>query len=277
MTDYTDVLVRIRAATGEDKGPASVHRVETSVRESGNWTGRAEFMLDALDLTNPEQYGKVLWKQLTQSNPGMIRALDQAGLTRGASIRLRLWLDENESTAAPTIPHWVRWERLWAKLGGDSDSDWRLAVHPRIAFSRYIAVELPDQAPPEPTVFRLLFALSNPTGLKEGKVIAVEQEIESFLAEFEQGKGDRRLQVTLLPGRTGISLALSARVAKQGWTVVPGPTSLATLADQMMRGCHGLHILAHGDFDPSESVGRLKLENAQGGRTTSGRLNCRRC
>jgi hypothetical protein len=265
MDNYTDVLVRIRGATGEVKGLASVYPVETNVRESGNWTGRAEFALDSLDLADPKKYGKDLWKQLTQSNPGMIRALDQAGLTRGSFIRLRLWLDENESTETPTIPHWVRWERLWANLGVDRYSDLRLAVHHKIAFSRYIAVERPDEAPPESTVFGLLFALSNPTGLKDSEVIEVEQEIESFLAEFEQRKGDRRLQVTLLPGRTGISPALRERVEKQGWKVVPGPTSLETLADQMTLGCHGLHILAHGDFDPSESVGRLKLENGQGG------------
>ena len=256
MPDFTDVQVRVRAAKAGGNGQPSIHDVEASVNGSGLWRGESKFDLDALDLNNPEEYGKALGQQLV--NPSMLRALDQAGLTRTGNIRLRLWLEDD-----PTVPHWVRWERVWFTIAG---VPWRLAVHPRIALSRYISVENPDEDPPDADAFRLLFAVANPSGLKPNQVIDVEGELARFLAEFETGTSDRRLQVDLLPGRTGISPELQARAAKQGWKVIAGSTTLGSLSDQMHKRYHALHILAHGDFDPSEGIGSLLLENEAGGK-----------
>ena len=48
--------------------------------------------------SDPEKYGKALGRQL--ANPTVFRALDQAGLSRGERIRLRLVLDDDKTRAA---------------------------------------------------------------------------------------------------------------------------------------------------------------------------------
>lgn len=258
MPEFTDVLIRVRAATSGGNGEPSTHDVEASVGGSGLWTGVSRFDLDSLDLGNPEEYGKALGRQLV--NPSMLRALDQAGLTRSGCIRLRLWLEDH-----PSVPHWVRWERMWLSTGGTS---WRLAAHPRIALSRYVSVEHPDEEPPEAEAFRLLLAVANPTGLKPNQEIQVETEIEALLAEFE-AHHDRRMQIDVMPGRTEISAGLRARLAKQGWTTIEGKTSLSNLSDYLHRDYHGLHILAHGEFDPNQGAGTLLLESGSGGKAVT--------
>ena len=157
----------------------------------------------------------------------------------------------------------IRWERLWLPIAGD---DWRIAVHPRVAFSRYIAVQSPDDDPPDALAFRLLIAVANPAGLGESQQIDVETEIAKFVEEFESGPLDRRLQVSVLPGRTPVSAALAARLTKQNWQVVPGPASLQNISNLLHQKFHGLHILAHGDYNPDDGVGSLLLENADGGK-----------
>ena len=255
MLEFKDVELRIRGAKAGGDGRPSVHDVEVRVDGSGLWIGESTLDVDSLDPTDPEKYGKALGRQL--ANPTVFRALDQAGLSRGERIRLRLVLDDDKSA-----PHWIRWERLWLPIGGD---DWRIAVHPRVAFSRYIAVQSPDGEPPDALAFRLLFAMANPANLEENRRIDVEAEISKFVEEFENGPLDRRLQVSVMPGRTGISDKLRERLAKQNWPVVPGPTSLQNISDQLHQNIHGLHILGHGDYDPDAGIGSLLLENSDGG------------
>src|SRR5207248_2521099 len=120
------------------------------------------------------------------------RALDQAGVARGDEIRLRLSVDPDMKA-----PHSIRWERLWLPVNGE---EWRVATNPRIAFSRYIDVQLPDENPPAKGVFRLLFAIANPANLKPDQQIDVNADVSSLLQVFRRTL-DRRIQVTLLPGR----------------------------------------------------------------------------
>jgi hypothetical protein len=168
---------------------------------------------------------KALGRQL--ANPTVFRALDQAGLSRGERIRLRLVLDDDK-----TAPHSIRWERLWLPIAGD---DWRVAVHPRVAFSRYVPVQSPDGDPPDALAFRLLLAVANPTGLAANQQIDVESEISKFVEEFEHGPLDRRLQVSVLPGRTGISAALQARLTAQNWPLIAGASSVQNISDCLHR------------------------------------------
>jgi len=249
---FRDVEVRIRGASRADD--PSARQVEARVEDSGRWEGESRFQPDQLDASDPVAYGQALGGQL--ANPAFVRALDCAGLTRGRPIRFRLSLDEASDL------HWVRWERLSLRIGG---ADLRLAVHDRVAFSRYIAVEQPDGEPPDVPVFRLLFAIANPCGLAD-KAIDVATEIDSFLRAFEDGPVDRRLRVSVLPGRTPISSALADRIAKLGWDVVPGCATLQDIGALLVDGRHGLHVLAHGDFDSQAGVGQLLLEDRDGGK-----------
>ena len=207
----------------------------------------------ALDPTDPEKYGKALGRQL--ANPTVFRALDQAGLSRGERIRLRLVLDDDKSA-----PHWIRWERLWLPIAGD---DWRIAVHPRVAFSRYIAVQSPDGEPPDALAFRLLFAIANPANLEENRRIDVEAEI----SEVRRGVRER-------PARSppaGVGAAGPHRHQRQrcrrGWPNRTGRSSPArrrcrtspTAAPERITACTSS---AHGDYDPDDGIGSLLLENA---------------
>jgi len=255
MPSYKDVEIRIRGAKTGGNGQPSIHDVEVRVEGSGLWAGLSTLDLESLDPSDSRQYGISLGAQL--ANPSLMRALDQAGLTRGDSIRLRLLLDDDLRA-----PHWIHWERLWIKIDREP---WPIAAYPSIAFSRYIPVERPDEDPPDEVCFRLLYAIANPEGLNSKKAIDVETEIGNFLSSFETGPVDRRFQVSVLPGRTPISAGLRERIAKQGWKLLGGNTTLRDISNHLFDGFHGLHILAHGNFNPDTSVGSLLLENATGG------------
>jgi hypothetical protein len=253
---YKDIEIRIRGAKAGSNGQTSNHDVEVRVENSGLWTGSSKLDLYSLDLSNPEAYGEALGAQL--ANPSLLRALDQAGLTRGERLRIRLLLDDDVQA-----PHWIRWERIRLPIDG---VQWPLASHPKFAFSRYIPMELPDEDPPDHPTFRLLYAVSNPEGLEGNSIIKVEEEISNFLEAFEQGPAERRLEVTVLPGHTLISDLLRDRIVKQGWKVLTRRTTLQNISDQLHDGFHGLHLLAHGDFNPQTGIGSLLLENDAGGK-----------
>ena len=256
MADFKDVEVRIRGAKTGGNGQPSRHDVEVRFNGSGLWRGESAFDFDALDLSDPEEYGKALGHQL--ASPSVRAALETAGLTRGESIRLRLLLDDDAN-----VPHSIRWERMWLPIGG---APWRLATNPNVTFARYIPVQRPDEEPPEVDAFSLLLAVANPLGLRESQRIDVETEIADFLKAFENGPVDRRLQVSIMPGRTGIGEALTKRICQQGWNVLTGPSTLRHISSVLHQNYHGLHILAHGDFNAADGIGSLLLENEQGGK-----------
>ena len=256
MADFKDVEVRIRGAKAGGNGQPSLHDVEVRFNGSGLWRGESKFHFDALDFGDPEKYGKALGRQL--ASPNVRSALETAGLTRGEPIRLRLLLDDDA-----TVPRSIRWERMWLPVGG---ADWRLAASPNVTFSRYIPVQNPDETPPDVDAFSLLLAVANPLGLREDQHIDVETEIAKFLEAFENGPVDRRLQVSIMPGRTGVGEVLTQRLHQQGWRVLPGPSTLQHISSVLHQNYHGLHILAHGDFDAVDGVGSLLLENEQGGK-----------
>jgi hypothetical protein len=251
MDDFTDVELRIREALPGEPG---VRAVEVRVAGSGNWADKSKFALDALDPLDAA-YGEELGRQLT--NPSLIRALDQAGLTRGANVRLRLWLDEKASELQT-----VRWERVVLSTPG---APCKLATSKNVALSRYILVEQPDGNPPKSVFFRLLVAVANPEGLPPSKTINVETELANFVKEFEEAHSDRRIEVSVLPGRTKISAELQARISNLGWKVISGNSTLENISDELHKSYHGLHILAHGDFNPKTGTGALLLEADTGG------------
>lgn len=255
MPAYKDVEIRIPRARAGGNGPPFVHDIEITVEGSARWRSTSSLSLEELD-PGDAQYGAKLGAQVASAN--FIRALDQAGLTRGECLRLRLLLDEDVE-----VPHWVRWERMCIPIDG---VEWAPAIHPKIAFSRHIPVERPDEEPPDTTSFRLLYAIANPEGLELSKVIDVEGEIANFLSTFDKDLIDRRIQVSVLAGRTPISVALSNAINSQGWTLLSGNTTLLNLSRFLQHGYHGLHILGHGGYNPASGVGTLWLESEKGGK-----------
>jgi hypothetical protein len=162
---------------------------------------------------------------------------------------------------------------MWLPLAGDTGYA-PLATHPRVAFSRHIRVEQPDSEPPDADFFNLLIAFANPTGLEGDQQIDVSREVASLLDQFERGPNDQRLKVAILAGRTGLAEAIRARVLRRGWTLVgdgqpgpPRPATLRNISSELQNRCHGLHVVAHGEFSPADNRGVLQLENDDGGRT----------
>ena len=75
------------------------------------------------------------------------------------------------------------------------------------------------------------------------------------------------IQVTLMPGRTGLSPQLRAGLESEGYQIQDGPTSEENLM-RWLPGCHVLHFLGHGHFSRQgqggEGTAALYLENAEG-------------
>jgi hypothetical protein len=200
MRSYTDVLIHVRGRISNGSGGADErarYPVEAQINGSGLWKGESEFDFDALARERDAQaYGDRLAQQLLNSS--VSRALQQAGAGRGDRVRIRLLLEDDDS-----IPHWVRWERMWLRVGA---ADWPVATSPEVPFSRYIPDERPDREPPEDDVFRLLLAVANPSEFDNTpQQIQVEQEIVSLLGEFADADPSARFRVRLMPGRTGLS------------------------------------------------------------------------
>ena len=92
---------------------------------SGLWIGESTLDVDALDPSDRKHTAKALGRQL--ASPTVVRALDQAGPEPRRRAFGSAWCSTDDKTA----PHSIRWERLWLPIAGD---DWRIAVHPRVAF-----------------------------------------------------------------------------------------------------------------------------------------------
>ena len=256
MNNRTDIQIRIGEAIASD-GLKSRHRVEAQINGSGLWTGESSFDFAIADpsVLTPEQYGIELGKQLI--NPPVGRALITAGASveGAAEIAIRLLLE-----AAPSAPHTIRWERLFLPVGG---APWPVAISPKVSFTRYIPSETADSPPLDQPMFKLLIAVANPTGIPPESVINVEEELAAFVSEFERSEAPTRLEVSVLPGRTGISTALEDRIKKLNWTLEPGFGSLQNIGD-VAANYNGIHILCHGDFKAGKSEGILYLESASG-------------
>lgn len=256
MPTYADIQMRVRAPL-EVEGKAPAFPVEAFWNGAGPWRGTSTFDFEKLDAgnTTPEAYGVALGQSLF--NLIVTDAVQRAGLPSGAPCRVRLLLDEEAS-----VPHNVRWERLYVTVG---NTYWPLATSPTAAFSRYVAVQMPDTPPADLPTFRVLLAIANPTNLGEA-AIDVEKELTALIEEFEAEQVPPRLQIVVLAGVTGIPKALAARIRKLGWAVETGNTSLANVANILeLRHCHGFHILCHGEFRAGRGEGLLFLESESDG------------
>ena len=255
MSSFTNVLIRVRGATD----PAmSRYTVEAQIDGSGLWKGESTFDFSKLDpgTQSKEAYGRELGRQLL--NPSVARALEQAGVGRGDPVRIRLLVDDDLSA-----PHWIRWERMYFRIGS---AEWPVAISPALPFSRYIPSERPDAKPPADNIFRLLFAIANPSDLAEDRRLDVEAEVANLLQEFHAAVPTARFRVRIMPGAQRLSDGLKARLGAAGWEIADGETSLENVAEWLHRdgGCHALHIICHGNFLVATQTGQLFLEDADG-------------
>jgi formylglycine-generating enzyme required for sulfatase activity len=261
MTDYTDLTIRLivmDTATGR-------YRVEGR-RADGAFVDGGVITLDEATLLplvlEPERYGRQLSADLLVEPLAGFFA-QSLGVAQGQSngrLRVRLWIDEDAAVA-----HGLSWERLWVERNGQATP---LATAIQTPFSRYFGINAADPTPVSERPLRMLVALANPDGLPASLApVRVEEEVSALWQTIGELQGLQQVQITLLPGRTGLSPALQATLTEAGCQVAPGPTSLDNLM-RLLPGCHLWHFVGHGSFqrEPNRGAGKttLHLEDENG-------------
>jgi hypothetical protein len=238
---YTDLRIRVRA--WEETG--TYYPVEAELDDGSRYEG-GQLRLDQQALLanelDSQAYGQMLFEALFAKD--IRRAYDKAtaraeALTEGR-LRVQLWIDVEAGEL-----HALPWERLYHLSRGHPVP---LATSTQTPFSRYTSLETPEPLPVTARPIKMLVAISNPLNLPGGLVPA---NIEVEVQNLRQGLGDLRksntLQVTFLPGRSGLSPELLSQLKAEGYQIADGNTTL----DNLMRylpGNHIFHFIGHGAF-----------------------------
>ncbi len=263
MTDeHANILIRIHRRDEDSE----IYPIEAELDDGSRFLS-GEFHLDRQALqavaSDPEQYGLDLFYALF-SGP-VRRAYDKvtgrAEALMEGRLRVRLWIDDDAAEL-----HALPWERMYHVHRGQSVP---MAISTLTPFSRYTGLEIPEPEPVSTRPIRMVVAVSNPNNLQDAGLspINVEQEIENLrhaLGNLQQGG---QIQVTLMPGQSGLSEELRARLQDEGYQIQDGVTSLDNIL-RALTDCHVFHFLGHGAFrrrsDQGEGVAALYLEQDDG-------------
>lgn len=263
MDCYVDLLIRIGAAPD----PGRPYPVEAVVDDSAQHLGGSlELDREGLlaQVREPEAYGHTLAMALL--SPPIQRAYDRARSRAdarcGGRARLRLQIDPGAGELQA-----LRWERL---LLPRREQMVPAGIAIDTPFSRFTAL---DEAPPPPLderPVRVLIAVANPSGLERWRLpaVAVEQEVANLWAGLSSLPDPASLRVAVLPGRTGLPPRWVEVLESGGWEILPGPTGVEAVREQMRR-FHVVHLIAHGTYKPgsdgSPGHSALLLESADDG------------
>jgi hypothetical protein len=260
--EYTDIQIRINPWDGARK----CYPAEATLDDGSQYTG-GELRIDMQKLLSAQldsqSYGVELFDALFSGK--IRRAYDKvtgrAEAETEGRVRVRLWIDDGASELQ-ALP----WERLYHIHKGNEVPLTTSALTP---FSRFTGLEIAESQPVRERPIRLLAAIANPQDLPAGlSPIDVEAEAESLRRALGDLRRSRLIQVTLMPGRTGLSGRFRTALEGEGYRIQDGPTSLENLV-RWLPGCHVLHFLGHGHFRRTEkgdeAAAALHLENAQGG------------
>jgi hypothetical protein len=215
------------------------------------------------NLLKPEAYGLALFDALFAGK--VLRAYDRAMGRAEGYVRVRLWIDEDAADL-----HALPWERLYHIPG---EQPLPLTTSARTPFSRYTSLSLPEPEPLAGDPVRLLFAVANPRDLpKTMHPVDVEDEIQSFHQALGELGLSNRFQVTILPGRTGLSPHLLRQLQGDGYEILEGATTLTRILRHLPR-FRILHFVGHGVFRKdgpgNDGTAALYLETEDGTRDRS--------
>ena len=262
MSDaYTDLLLRIFPYDER----AQSYPVEGELEDGSRFTG-GQLKLDrqallALQL-EAEAYGMTLFNALFAGD--IRRAYDKAtGIaeaTTGGRLRIRLWVDN-----AAVELHAIPWERIYHLHRGRAVP---LGASTLTPFSRYTSLEIREPPPVAEAPIRILAAISNPLDLPSGLApVDVEAEIDNLRRALSELRRQDKIQVTLLPGRTGVTPELRSKLEKEGYAIVEGTTNLFNIAPHLAKS-HIFHFVGHGAFrrrsERGDGQAALYLEKADG-------------
>ncbi|MCP4538652.1 MAG: CHAT domain-containing protein [Chloroflexi bacterium] len=258
---YFDLQIRVQRSDQDDQ----TYSVEAQL-ENGSLFDGGVFHLDQDRLraaeSDAQEYGTILFDALF-SGP-ILRAYDRAiayaeTQTEGR-LRIRLWIDN----AAAEL-HGLAWERIHHRVQTVMVP---IAASSEIPFSRYIGLMTPEPAPIVEKPVRLLFAVSNPADLSDHGLatLNVEKEIRNLINALGDLRKSKELEVTLMPGQTGLSDTLRSKLEQEGYQICPGTTSMDNIIRALSQngGYHILHYLGHGRFDHRWRQAHLFLENDDG-------------
>jgi hypothetical protein len=262
-TDYMDFEIQFRTAKQRsDDGLQSTHDVSATINGGGSWRGESVIDLKALGTieSDPAVYGQRLAELLLPPPLNLALARARSATDRPVRIRLRLETGQNGERGNH---HLLRWERASLAANGQV---WPLAITPTLPFSRYIPIQALDPDLSDDASLRLLLAFANPTGLPtELHPVDVETALAQLLDELTPLVQTKRFKLTVMPGRASVSEAMHKRLADLDAEVITGFTQRETIASALER-CQGLHLVAHGMFNPDSGHGALLLEDATGAR-----------
>lgn len=195
-------------------------------------------------------------------------SIDQAfqralgGVQRGRDydgLRVRISI----ATEAPEL-HTLGWERLYHQ----DEREWGpLATSANSPFSRYVTMKHPHPLLAVTGPVRILVIIAHPSGVPAHVLapIDVAAEIDNFHSALAERPAGRAVEITFMPGRSGLSADQRSILEQAGHIIVDGPTSLDRIAARLRGGYDVLHFLGHGHFDHATSTATLHLEDASGG------------
>ena len=237
------------------------HLVEATL-DDGRFFYGGELCLDEYALQevahDPQAYGTRLSDMLF-TGP-MKRAYEAAierarERTRGR-LRFRLWID-SESMEMHALP----WERLYHVEKGQSVP---LATSDLISFSRYKGVPSVEPNPISERPLRLLIAISNPANLQDFQLppISVEQEVRNYDAALGDLQRGGLIQVTFMPGISGLTPESQAELQSKGYQIEPGITQWHEVL-RLLPHYHILHFHGLGGVNRA-GEGFLIFEGSDG-------------
>jgi formylglycine-generating enzyme required for sulfatase activity len=264
MSDtYTDVQITIQSMN-----QAGVYPVKAELEDGSGDSDEIRFnrrKLLAAEHRGPRPYTEELTRQLFTARIRAVfdQAAGQARERTAGRLRVRLLVDPGAGEL-----HAVRWECLAPGVfGGEAP----LATATLTPFSRFTL--LPRRLPPpvtEPPV-KLLIAVSNPENLPPDlKPVDVEGHLEMLRVALRELKRTGTFEITVVPGRTGLSPTLQARLEEEGYRIEQDETTLARIV-RLLPGYHVLHFLGHGYFKRQNTGGgtaALYLEKPGGWQPT---------
>jgi hypothetical protein len=181
-------------------------------------------------------YGQQLGAQLCAA-PSIQQAL--ANIGQPDTLRLQLMLEGSGPHEA------IRWERLAFPIRPGEP----IAIRRDTPFSRFAAVDLPQDTAPEDTRFHLLVAIASPGPDEIAKFevapIEVADECAAILDACQDLLRNGQMQITFLPGKTGLPPTFGASTGLPHIRVLDGFTTAERIADSL-NTVHGLHVIAHG-------------------------------
>lgn len=218
---------------------------------------------------DPRLYGQFLARVIFsgrindayQKARGIVEARDVAESERYDGLRIRVSL----AADAPELQG-VVWELLYHPEQRGHKPLATTASHP---FSRYDEMQCSDPVSIRSrSVSILVVVVADPseTSSEQRARIDASAEIQCFQDALADFPTRRAVQVTFMPGLSGLPNDQQQELVLSGHKIVDGPASLEAISKCLRRSFDVLHILCHGHFDYTTRAAGLFLENAKGER-----------